>query len=211
MRQEIVKGVDNVKKAEGLAVQLSAECSKKDKQIEKLQEEAQENMQLLTDATDEINEKSDAIYEAYKDALATFGSEPEPLARSEGLGVSCLLDWMLQELAVLGNIMTNISDNSAVVSCENAFALLEHEGCQDMSKIVDAGYQFPESSELQACSSRIQAVKKAFLRRFWLSAGRQVLRDTACQRLEEVRVKLFGFALFVDHFLTACSVVQASS
>ena len=44
MRQEIVKGVDNVKKAEGLAVQLSAECLKKDKQIEKLQEEAQENM-----------------------------------------------------------------------------------------------------------------------------------------------------------------------
>ena len=142
-------------------------------------------MQLLTDATDEINEKSDAIYEAYRDALATFGSEPEPkpLARSEGLGVSGLLDWMLQEFAVLGNILTNISDNSAVVSCENAFALLEHEGCQDMSKIADAGYQFPEPSELQACSSRIQAVKKAFLRRFWLSAGRQVLRDTARQRL----------------------------
>ena len=44
LRQEIAKGVDNVKKAEGLAIQLSAECSKKDKQIEKLQEEAQENM-----------------------------------------------------------------------------------------------------------------------------------------------------------------------
>ena len=116
LRQEIAKGVDNVKKAEGLAIQLSAECSKKDKQIEKLQEEAQENMQLLIDATDEINEKSDAIYEAYRDALATFGSEPGPLARSEGLGVSGLLDWMLQEFDVLGNILTNISDNSVVVS-----------------------------------------------------------------------------------------------
>ena len=152
---------------------------------------------MLINATNEINEKSDAIYEAYRDALAIFGSEPEPLARSEGLGVSSLLDWMLQEFAVLGNILTNISDNSAVVSCENAFALLEHEGCQDMSKIVDAGYQFPESSELQACSSRIQAVKKAFFRRFWLSDGRQVLRDTARQRPEEVRVILFGFAFFV--------------
>ena len=73
---------------------------------------------MLTDATDEINEKSDAIYEAYRDALATFGSEhePKPLARSEGLGVSGLLDWMLQEFAVLGNILTNISDNFIVVS-----------------------------------------------------------------------------------------------
>jgi len=74
-------------------------------------------MQLLIDVIDEINKKSYAIYEAYRDALATFGSEPEPLARSEGLGVSGLLDWMLQEFDVLGNILTNISDNSAVVSC----------------------------------------------------------------------------------------------
>jgi len=197
LRQEIVKGIDSVKKAEGIAVQLLANCSKKDKLIEKLQEEAQENMQLLIDATDEINEKSDAIYEAYRDALATFGSEPEPLAKSEGLGVSGLLDWILQEFAVLGNILMNISDNSAVVSCGSAFALLEHEGCQDMSKIADAGYQFPESLELQACSSRIQSVEKAFLRRFWMSAGRQVLRDTARQRLEEVRVLSFGFVVFV--------------
>ena len=29
LRQEVVKGVDNTKKAEGLAIQLSAECSKK--------------------------------------------------------------------------------------------------------------------------------------------------------------------------------------
>jgi len=197
LRQEIVKWIDGVKKAEGLAVQLYAECSKKDKLIEKLQEEAQENMQLLNDATDEINEKSDAIFEAYRDALATFGSEPEPLVKFEGLGVSSLLDWMLQEFAVLGNILTNISDNSAVVSCEIAFALLEHEGCRDMGKITDLGYQFTESSELQACSSRIQSVKKTFLRRFWLSAGRQVLQDTARQRLEEVRALSFGLTLFV--------------
>jgi hypothetical protein len=119
-------------------------------------------MQLLIDATNEINEKSDAIFEAYRDALATFGSEPEPLAKFDGLGVSILLDWILQEFAVLGNILTNISDNSIVVSCENAFALLEHEGCQDMGKIADPRYQFLESSELQACSSRIQSVKKTF-------------------------------------------------
>jgi len=89
---EIVKGVDSAKKAEGLAIQLSTKCSKKDQLITKLQEEARENMQLLSDASDEINEKRDAIFEAYRDALATFGAEPEPLAKSSGLGVSGLLD-----------------------------------------------------------------------------------------------------------------------
>ena len=97
-------------------------------------------MQLLSDATDEINEKSDAIFEAYRGSLATFGSEPEPLAKTDGLGISGLLEWILQKFAVLGNILTDISDNSDVVSCENAFALLEHEGCQDMGKIADPGY-----------------------------------------------------------------------
>ena len=104
---------------------------------------------------------------------------------------------MLKEFAVLGNILTDISDNSAVISCENAFALLEHEGCQDLSKIAAPGYQLPKSSELETCSSRIQVVKKSFLRKFWLSPGRQALRDIARQRLEEVRALFFGFVLFV--------------
>ena len=74
--------------------------------IEKLQKEAQENMQLLSDASDVIEEKSGAIFEAYRDALATFEAEPEPLVKSGGPEVSGLLDWMLKEFAVLGNILT---------------------------------------------------------------------------------------------------------
>jgi len=104
---------------------------------------------------------------------------------------------MLREFAMLGNILTDISNNSAVISCENAFALLEHEGCQVLSKLAAPGYQLPESSELEACASRIQAVKKSFLRRFWLSAGRQTLRDIARQRLEEVKTLSFRFTFFV--------------
>ena len=66
-----------------------------------------------------------------------------------------------------------------------------------MGKIVDPGYQLSNPSELEACAAKVQSVKKSFLRRFWLSAGRQVVRDTARQRLEEVRVLPFGFALFM--------------
>jgi len=163
LRQEIEKSVDKARKAESLAVQLSGDCAKKDEIIERLEKEVQENTQLLAEANDEIVQKSSEIYEAYRGALATFGAEPEPLVRSDGLGLNGLLDWMLREFAVLGNILTDISDNSAVISCENAFALLEHEGCPDLSKIAAPGYQLPGSSELGACSSRVQSVKKSFL------------------------------------------------
>ena len=161
-------------------------------------------MQMLSDASDVIEEKSDAIFEAYRDTLAAFGAEPKPLVKSGGPEVSGLLDWMLKEFAVLGNILTNILDNSVVSSCDNAFTLLEHEGCQDLGRVAAPGYQFPESSELEACFARIQSVKRAFLRRFWLSAAQQVLRDTALQHLEEVRMLPFGLTFFVVRcFLTA--------
>ena len=119
------------------------------------------------------------------------------MVRSDDLGLNGLLDCMIKEFAVLGNILIDILDNSAVISCENAFALLEHEGCQELSKIAAPGYQLPESSVLEACLGRIQAVKNTFLRRFWLSAGCQTLRDIARQRLEEVRALLFGFVFVV--------------
>ena len=47
--------------------------------------EAEENTNLLTEACDEIEEKSDKIFEEYRDALATFRAEPEPLVKESGV------------------------------------------------------------------------------------------------------------------------------
>ena len=162
----MVKDVDGAKKAESLAVQLSADCTKKDHLIAKLQKEADENHQFLADACDEIEEKSDEIFEAYRSSLATFGEEPEPLVKGSRIEVSGLLDWIPKEFSVPGNILTLTSDNSAVVACKNAFALLEHEGCQDLQKLTAHEYRLPEPSEMEASIANVQTVKRAFLRRF---------------------------------------------
>ena len=197
LRSEVEKSVNKLRDAEKVVVDLTAECLKKDKTIERLEKEDLENAQLLEDATKEIAEKSSMIFEAYKDALATFGSEPEPLVLTDDLGLSGLLDWLLQEFDALGSILTDVSDNSAVVSCENAFALLEHEGCQDPSKVAEPDYQLPEASELESCVSKVKAVKKSFLKKFWLTIGRQTLRDAARKRLEEVGMRDCLFICFV--------------
>jgi len=91
LRQEIEKSIDKARKTESLAVQLSGDCAKKVEIIERLEKEAQENTQLLAEANEEIVEKSSEIYEAYKGVLATFGDEPEPLVRSDSLGLTGFL------------------------------------------------------------------------------------------------------------------------
>ena len=102
--------------------------------------------------------------------------------------MSGLLDWIPKEFFILGNILTLTSNNSAVVTCKNAFALLEHEGCQDLQKLTAHEYRLPEPSEMEASIANVQTVKRAFLRRFWLTFGWQTIRDAAQARLEEVSV-----------------------
>ena len=163
---------------------------------------------MLSDASDEIEEKSDAIFEAYRDDLATFGAEPEPLGKSSGLGVNGLLDWMLKEFVVLGNFMTNVSDNSAIVSCENAFALLKHEGCQDMGKLIDPRYELPDSAEIAACAARIQFVKRAFCGGFGCPLVDKLYRIPPVHALRRLGYYLLGCPLtFVRCFLTVLLIV----
>ena len=77
-------------------------------------------------------------------------------------------------------------DNSVVVACEGAFALLEHEGCLNLEKLAAPDYQLPGQSRLEASMVKAQSVKIAYLRRFWESVGRRVVRDATQKRLEEV-------------------------
>ena len=53
-------------------------------------------------------------------------------------------------------------------------------------------YAFPDYAELEEEITKVQPVKKAFLRKFWKLSGRQVVQEAARWRLEEV---CFSFSL----------------
>jgi hypothetical protein len=98
-----------------------------------LLKEAKDDHVLMDGAIREIVEKGDAIYQEYKNALTTFGAEPAALPEdSKGRGVSGLLNWILSEFKVLADILNLTSDNSAMISCESVFAILDRKGCQDL-------------------------------------------------------------------------------
>ena len=69
-------------------------------------------------------------------------------------------------------------------------AILAHEGCPELERIGARDYGFPEPSELDEDTAKIQAVRKSFLRKFWKVSGREMVRETAQQRLEAVSVHL---------------------
>ena len=83
-------------------------------------------------------------------------------------------------------VRSNVSDNPAVMTCESIMAVLAHEGCPELDWMASRDYAFPEYSELEDDIARIQAVKKSFIRRFWKVSGREVVREVAQRRLEEV-------------------------
>jgi hypothetical protein len=139
--------------------------------IEKLLKEATENQGLMDEAIREIFEKSNQIYEEYKKALATFGAEPQPLPQNPEGGDSGLLNWILREFSTLTDILNMASDNSAVISCESILAILDRKGCQDLSRLSSSDYVFPAHTDLQRNILKVQAVKRAFVQRFWKVAG----------------------------------------
>ena len=102
-----------------------------------------------------------------------------------------MLDWLLAEFEGLGEIMTSVSDNTAVMASESVMAILAHEGCMELERIATRDYAFPGHSELEDEIAKVQAVKKSFLRRFWKLSGRQVVQEAARRRLEEVCFFLF--------------------
>ena len=92
----------------------------------------------------------------------------------------------------LGQILTSVSDNTAVVACESVFAILAHEGCPELERIGARDYVFPEPSDLVEDIAKIQAVKKSFLRKFWKVSGREIVREAAQQRLEAVSIFFYS-------------------
>ena len=106
----------------------------KNELISKLEKEAEEDRVMWDTASREIVTKSAAIRQEYQKALATFGAEPLP--SPEEADASGLLDWLLSEFDVLRDVLSMVSDNTAIMTCESVLAILAHEGCPELGKIA---------------------------------------------------------------------------
>jgi len=171
--------------------QLKADVERKNVKISELEKEVEEDRVMWESASQDILNKSAAIREEYRKALASFGAEPSPFPEDSEGGASGLLDWLLGEFEDLGRILASVSDNTAVMTCESVMAVLAREGCRELETIGVRDYAFPDYAELEEEITKVQPVKKAFLRKFWKLSGRQVVQEAARRRLEEVCFSFF--------------------
>jgi len=126
--------------------QLKIDVEKKNDIISKLEKEAEEDRAVWESAAQDILNKSAAIREEYGRALALFGAEPSPFPSDAEEGALGLLDWLLAEFEGLGDILTGVSDYTAVMVSESVMAILSRKGCMDLEKIACPDYSFPDHS-----------------------------------------------------------------
>ena len=81
-------------------------------------------------------------------------------------------------------------DNCTVKDWAKLFGPRRRVLITELERIGARDYGFPEPSELDEDTAKIQAVRKSFLRKFWKVSGREMVRETAQQRLEVVGVHL---------------------
>ncbi|RLM85368.1 Clathrin heavy chain 2 -like protein [Panicum miliaceum] len=166
----------------GVLENLRATVAEDATKINSLQREVQElkaEVKRLNDEAEEDRKEMDT-------ALAAFGTEPSVLPEDPKGGVAGLLNWILGEFTALAEVLENTADNAAVVSCESILAILDHDGCQDLSKLGSRDL-YPLHSELGRNFENIQVVKKSFVRRFWKETGREIMREIARSRKEAAK------------------------
>ena len=73
------------------------------------------------------------------------------------------------------------------MACESVMAILAREGCPELERIAARDYVFPGHSDI----AKVQAMKKSFLHKFWKVSGREVVREAAQRRLEDVSTSFF--------------------
>jgi len=74
--------------------QLKADVERKNVKISELEKEVEEDRVMWESASQDILNKSTAIREEYRKALASFGAEPSPFPEDSEGGASGLLNWV---------------------------------------------------------------------------------------------------------------------
>jgi hypothetical protein len=118
--------------------------------------------------------------------LKNFSVRPAPLPTD--IGISDFMEWIDTEFKALPGVISGASDFAAAFSVESILKLLHNFDCADLAKFRKKLAQFPNaSSTSRLCPNEdVLAIKIKFAREFWLASGREVVKNIARAKLDQV-------------------------
>jgi hypothetical protein len=115
-----------------------------------------------------------------------FGVHPAPLPSD--IGMSDFMKWIASEFKALSEVISGANDFAAAFSAKSILKLLHDFDCADLAKFREKLPQFPDASSTSRIrpNADVLAIKDKFVREFWFSSGKEVVKNMTRAKLEKV-------------------------
>jgi hypothetical protein len=134
----------------------------------------------------DINNKLKLLFKEYEKALREFGVHPTPLpANTE---IPDFMKSINTEFKALPEVISGTSDFAAAFSVESILKLLHYFDFADLVKFHEKLSQFPDASSTSRLrpNEDVLAMKAKFAREFWFASGKEVVKNIARAKLDQV-------------------------
>jgi hypothetical protein len=165
---------------------LMKTLSSKDQNIQDLEKALADRDEASGRNISDINNKLKLLFKEYEKTLMNFGVRPAPFPADTG--ISYFMKWIDTEFKALLGVISGASDFVAVFSVESILKLLHDFDCADLVKFREKLSQFPDASSTSRLrpNEDILAIKAKFAREFWLTSGKEVVKNIARTKLDQV-------------------------
>jgi hypothetical protein len=167
-------------------VDLAKTLSSKEQKIQDLDKALADQREASGENISEINNKLKLLCKEYEKSLMNFGVRPAPLPAN--IEISDFMEWVDTQFKALPKVIFGAIDFVAAFSVESILKLLHDFDCADLVKFHEKLTQFPDASSTSRLhpNEDVLAIKAKFAREFWLTSGREVVKNIAHAKLDKV-------------------------
>jgi DNA repair exonuclease SbcCD ATPase subunit len=177
------------KAAEDLRVNnadLAKTLSSKERKIQELEKALANRREDLEKEISVIRNKLELLFKEYEKALRDFGVRPAPFPADTR--ISDFMKWIDTKFKALPGVISSASDFAAAFSIESILKLLHDFDCADLMKFREKLFAISRRFKNFETSSHedVLAIKAKFAREFWLTSGKEVAKNIARAKLDQV-------------------------
>jgi hypothetical protein len=163
---------------------LAKTLSSKEQKIQDLEKALANRDEASRRNISDINNKLKLLFKEYEKALKNFGVRPAPFLADTG--ISDFMEWIDTEFKELSGVISSVSDFAMTFSVESILKLLHDFSCVDLVKFREKLPQFSDASSTSRLrpNEDVLAIKAKFVREFWLTTGKEVVKNIARAKLD---------------------------